>query len=239
VEDFLLEGHLRCPFCHTRLRHLGENYDHPMESLLCNDCGHRFIDANVVVGCFNCGTRSWPDELIVKNIFGFKITDKGKTSARVGTIENIYNIFDSLNYIDPPYFNKLLDWHINLHKRYPSEHFSLIGSNIVNLPEVVLSVGREKALKLSNGMARRLREMIRTTDVSTRTSANTIWLLLPKTKEEGAKVLQDRIAKLSTLSDDELPLQLKVISFSAPNELLDMDNAEIIMARLSGELTND
>ncbi|WP_213698331.1 diguanylate cyclase [Acetomicrobium sp.] len=241
VEDFLLEDHLRCPFCHTRLRHLGEDYDHPMESHSCNDCGHRFIDPDVVVDCFNCRTRSDTDELIIKNIYGFKITNKGKTAARVGTMEDVYSIFDSLNYMAPPYFSKLMNWLLDLHKRYPQDNFSVVGIYISNLPDIALKLGREKTLRLANEIARRLRQLIRGTDVSTRTSINNLWLLLPKTDKAGANVLAERIKNLSSLIDIDYEgtLEFKIALFSTPDDLMDADDAERILARLSGELGNE
>jgi len=241
VEDFLLEDHLRCPFCHTRLRHLGEDYDHPAESYLCNDCGHRFIDPEVVVDCFNCRTRSDTDELVVKNIHGFRITDKGKTSARVGTMEEIYSLFDHLNYMPPQHFSKLVDWLLELHRRYPEDNFSIVGIYIANLPEVSINIGREKTLALANEIARRLRQLIRGTDVSTRTSVNNLWLLLPKTDKRGAKILSERIKNLESLIeiDYEGTLEFRVALFSTPDDLMDEDDSGRILSRLSGVLGND
>lgn len=239
VENFLLEDHLRCPFCHTRLRHLGEDYDYPMESYLCNSCGHQFIDADVAVDCLNCSARSWPHELVVKNIYTYRLTNKGKTYSRMGTLEDIYStVFDNLNYMNPAYFSKLLDWFIQLHKRYSDERFSIIGINLVNLSEITLTLGRARTLKLANEIARVLRDIVRKTDISSRTSVNTFWLLLPRTDKAGAAVLSRRIKDIERLLDDntDASLQVRIVTFSVPDDLRDMDNAGIIMARLAGEI---
>ena len=42
-EKFLTKGILSCPNCATRLRHIGVDYDRPLENYLCNACHHVFI----------------------------------------------------------------------------------------------------------------------------------------------------------------------------------------------------
>lgn len=238
LENFLLEDRLRCPFCHVQLRHLGEDYDHPLESYLCHSCGQAFIEANVAVECFNCGARSWPDELTVKNLYSFQLTEEGKTACRVGTLEDIYAIFDTLNYMTPAYFKVLLDWLIQIHRRYTSENFSMLGIKWVNMKELSLGLGRERTLRIVNEVVRLLRQLIRKTDVSTRISQDTIWIILPKTDRSGADQLAKRIDQV--ISDSNLQegfsLNIKVVSFSTPDDLTEADNAETLLRRLGAVL---
>lgn len=237
LENFLVEDRLRCPFCHVQLRHLGEDYDHPLESYQCHSCGQAFIEANVAVECFNCKARSWPNELTVKNLYSFQLTEEGKTACRVGTLEDIYAIFDTLNYMTPAYFKVFLDWLIQIHRRYALDNFSMLGMWI-NMEELSLKLGRERTLRLVNEIVHLLRQLIRKTDISTRISQNTIWIILPKTDRSGADRLAKRIEQV--INDFSLQegfsLNIKVASFSTPDDLTEADNAETLLGRLKEAL---
>ncbi len=238
TEDFIQENQMRCPFCSTRLRHLGSDYDHPLESYLCNDCGHRFVEADVVADCFCCRTRSRPDELVVKTVCGYRISEAGKTSARVGSLEDVYALLDSLNYVVPAYFNQLLNWSLLLNRRYSDESFSLIAMRLSNLPELSERLGRQKATQLVDALAGRLRQMVRSTDVTTRTALSTLWLFLPRTDAAGATILAGRIKELERLAAEgsEALLDFRVRAFSSPNDVAEGDDAGRILARMAGEL---
>ncbi|MCD6183110.1 MAG: diguanylate cyclase [Thermovirga sp.] len=112
---------------------------------------------------------------------------------------------------------------------------------MANLAEVSINIGREKTLALANEIARRLRQLIRGTDVSTRTSVNNLWLLLPKTDKTGAKILSERIKNLESLIeiDYEGTLEFRVALFSTPDDLMDGDDSGRILSRLSGVLGNE
>ena len=237
-EDFIQEHQMRCPFCSTRLRHLGSDYDHPLESHLCNDCGHRFVEADVVADCFCCRTRSRPDELVIDSIYGYRISETGKTSARVGSLEDVYVLLDRLNYVVPAYFGQLLDWLLLLNRRYSDANFSLIGLRLVNLAELSEKQGRQRVTQLIDALAGRLRELVRGTDVTTRTALSTLWILLPRTDRAGARTLVDRIAELKklTVEGSGTALDFRLASFSSPSDVVDGDEAGRVLARLSGEL---
>ena len=235
-EDFLQESGYRCPFCSTHLRHLGSDYDHPLESFVCNDCAHRFVEADVVVDCFCCRARSKTDELLVEAIRVFRISEKGKTAARTGSIEDVYALLDRLNYVVPAYFDQLLDWMILLNRRYPDEVFSLLGVRFANLDRISDSIGRQRTTQMMDAIAGRLRELIRSTDVSTRTGTGLLWLLLPRTDSEGASVLEGRILELAGMVDGSIKPDLRSIKITAPEDIQDGVRANNLMTRLTGEL---
>lgn len=237
-EEFLQENRLRCPFCSTRLRHLGSDYDHPLESYGCNDCGHRFVEADVVVSCLCCGARSRPDELTVKAVHSYRIAEAGKTSARVGSLEDVYALLDGLNYVVPAYFSQLLDWLLLLNRRHTDERFSLLAIGLTNLAPLSERVGRQRTIQLVDAVAGRLRQLIRSTDVTTRTALGTLWLLLPRTDAAGAEILADRIRELRELVSDGsgAAIDFRIARFSSPDDLVEGDNAARITARMAGEI---
>ncbi|WP_286934652.1 MULTISPECIES: diguanylate cyclase domain-containing protein [Aminobacterium] len=236
VDDFLQENGYRCPFCGTHLRHLGSDYDHPLESFLCNDCGHKFIEAHVVVDCLSCQTRSDPEELLVNTIHGYRISEKGRAAARVGSIDDVYALLDRLNYVIPAYFNQLLDWMILLNRRYPDQTFSVIGVRFVNLIQVSEKLGRHRASQIVDALAERLRQLIRNTDVTTRTATGILLLLLPMTDEAGASVVGGRILELVNLAETSPKPQFQLVAFSSSQNMREGESASSLLARILGEL---
>jgi hypothetical protein len=80
--------------------------------------------------------------------------------------------------------------------------------------------------------ARRLQEMLRTSDVSTRTSETRLWLFLPFSSVAGFT------ARLQTLFEQQpldtgLPMQVKIRSVQAPAEVRDGERCDDLMQRLS------
>lgn len=243
--EFLRENTLQCPFCGTRLRHLGSDYDHPLESHLCNTCGHQFVEPAVTAACFRCETRTVPEDLVVRHVTGYSLSEKGRTSARIGTLEDVYELLDQFNYVVPAYFLQLLDWQMALTRRYPDITFSLLGLRFANLPEITDALGRHRTKQLVEAVAERLRNMVRTTDVTTRTSLGIVWLLLPRTDREGARILASRLEAVrglvtpdETLEEGRAPVtfDFRMTVLVAPEDLFPDENASLLLARLSGNL---
>ncbi|MGE6098389.1 hypothetical protein [Aeromonas salmonicida] len=57
-DAFMQQGALRCPKCVTTLRHIGVDYDRPLEKYLCLSCHARFMEAAVLARCHECGQAS-------------------------------------------------------------------------------------------------------------------------------------------------------------------------------------
>ena len=54
-QAFLKGDALVCPNCLSQLRHIGSDYDRPLENYRCRSCGAFFVDAEVDVRCIDCG----------------------------------------------------------------------------------------------------------------------------------------------------------------------------------------
>ncbi|MGF1717948.1 hypothetical protein L4D08_24100, partial [Photobacterium chitinilyticum] len=59
---FIQSGVMQCPKCSTKLRHIGVDYDRPLERYSCYSCYIRFIEAIVKVRCHDCGEVQTPDD---------------------------------------------------------------------------------------------------------------------------------------------------------------------------------
>lgn len=236
-DTFLVNGRLQCPFCSAVLRHIGSDYDRPLENFLCAGCSRAFTEPEVSCRCFLCGAWSAPDDLVVRLFYEYVLSDKGVLAVRSGTTEDMYAILDMLNYMKPEPFRHILDWMIDLSERPPVVPFSLLLVSFPNLEFLVESIGRRKSMELIEALTKRLRALIRTTDISTRTAEHDLVLLLPKTPQEGCAVLVSKIHELEefTLQPDGSRLELSVKALSYPEDLRKGETAALFVARLKGE----
>ncbi|MCE5201714.1 MAG: diguanylate cyclase [Synergistaceae bacterium] len=197
--DFTRNMSFVCPNCETVLRHLGSDYDHPLESYECCVCGSRFIEPDVKADCFYCRTQTEPEDLAVSNIFSFHISEKGSVAVRTGTMQIAIRLFDDMNNVVFSYFCHTIGWFVNLRKRYPDEAFSVLGIKFSRVYEVEEALGEEFFKELMSEMASRIREMLRNTDMTTSTAPDTFWILLPRTTDEQCNIIARRICALSDL----------------------------------------
>jgi GGDEF domain-containing protein len=175
---------------------------------------------------------------VARNIYGYRIAEKGRTSARVGSLEDVYSLLDQLNFVVPAYFNQTLNWFILMNRRYGDAVFSLVGLRFSNMPEIAESQGHYRTRQLVDAMAERLHEVIRETDMGTRNLMGTVWLLLPRTDAEGCRKLLKRFSSIEEMIPADLSVKpvFTTVCLTAPEGLEARDNAAVLLSRLSEEL---
>ncbi|HHD64029.1 MAG TPA: hypothetical protein ENK96_06650 [Desulfobulbaceae bacterium] len=238
-ERFLRGSALICPQCHAQLRHIGADYDRPLENYTCKGCGHFFQEPDIIAHCQNCGKKNKPDELVPWPVYSYQLTERGEYAVRTGELEDVYSLFDELQNINPVHFSYTVDWLLNLCRRHKEELFSLAGIRVANIPELHKRMGRYRLVELVDSYISRIRETIRTTDLTTRTVNDIIWILLPKTDCPNCDIVVSRILDLKSLTvqDEGIQLEFKTVAFSAPDNMIDGETGEQLLARLEGELT--
>ena len=235
-ETFIQEGRLVCPHCRAKLRHIGADYDRPMDNYACQDCGQSFVEPDVVAQCLGCGARNEPDKLVPEDIHALRLSERGRSAARTGSLEDIYALLDDLNYVRTPYFESLVDWLHALCRRYDEELFSLLGIRLKNIEALTDRLGRHRTAQLIDAFAVRLRESIRLTDLTTRASRRNLWILLPKTGAAGRDILRSRIVELKeqTRQEEDVALDFDVVAYTAPDDMLPDEPSRLTMARIMG-----
>ena len=236
-DKFMQSGTLVCPKCHTHLRHIGSDYDRPLENYSCQACHHSFVEGDVLVRCAICEKDMNPNELIMNEIHTWRLSDKGRTIAFRGEVFDLSSGFDQIDFISKELFIHDLDWLMVMARRYPNINFSLFGIYFANLPDLVELFNHARLLQMLESFAQRLRNLLRTPDLSTRTAENMLWLLLPNTDEQGLIGFQKRIEKSmdKLLEESEYKLDFRFISVNS-QKLSNKENAELLLARLFGEL---
>ncbi|PIE57270.1 MAG: hypothetical protein CSA33_09260 [Desulfobulbus propionicus] len=238
-DGFITPAGLECPNCRTKLRHIGTDYDRALENYFCRDCRASFCETGVVARCHHCLQAAKPEELIPRNIYSFQLTEQGSIAARTGSLENVYAILDTLNNITPIYFNHFLDWALQLSKRYPEAPFNLIGIRLSNILELTNTLGRQRLWELMDEFVTRIRNIVRNTDLTCRTTQQDLWLLLPRISENGCHTLQERILEIKELSwqPEGVGLEFSMVTCIIPEEVDEQEDAKLLIARLQGALS--
>ena len=197
---FLGAGAMACPNCRTRLRHIGTDYDRPLENHSCGRCGEMFAEPDVLARCAVCDETSATDELVVREIASFRLTDYGRMLALHGDAGDLADIFDQSQYLRLPVFEHLLHWQTQVAARHEECQFSLLLIQLTNLDDLSERLGRGRLSMLLHGFAERLQELIRTSDLCTRTGEQDFWLLLPQTDAAGSRQFLQRLEDLTQAS---------------------------------------
>ncbi len=236
-EKFIQTGSLVCPNCHTQLRHIGSDYDRPIENHRCQSCNNAFIDGEVVSRCAVCRKEMSPNDLVSNRIYSWKLSNRGRVIAVRGMSADLSASFDHIDFISEEIFTFNLDWFLIMSRRYSNIHFSLLGIYFANLTELSEVVGHTKLFRILEAFSQRLRGLLRNTDLTTRTTENTIWLLLPNTDEPGLERVHERVEEnlQLLLEDSDKALDYRFVS-AASTQIPKEENADLLLARLYGQL---
>lgn len=123
-EHFRKDAALLCPNCLTQLRHIGSDYDRPLENYRCRECDNLFIDAHVEARCLSCGGRHTPENLQIKEIRPFRLSNKGRIALlkqRIRPSEEATAIDQNSAMLSEDQFNNILNWQLSiLRKKNPN-----------------------------------------------------------------------------------------------------------------------
>jgi ribosomal protein S26 len=75
-DEFIKANTYVCSNCNSDLKHLGKDYDRPLESYTCNSCKHISVEASVTVDCFKCNSITPTQNLIKNTIYNYTLTKK-------------------------------------------------------------------------------------------------------------------------------------------------------------------
>ncbi|NIF24880.1 diguanylate cyclase [Pantoea sp. Tr-811] len=236
--DYLKDGVLVCPNCLTRLRHIGTDYDRPLENYSCQACSAFFVDADIQARCLDCGQQHAPDELLVRNIHDYRLSEAGLLAARQGLDQGFDPYFGGLSLVGVNTFRTLLDWQLELIARHGEPSFALLGVRFKNLGAALARLGPQRGHALLDALIERIQVAIRDTDRCTRTTEEHLWLLLMYTDSVGLQRVTERLNQISELfvGQDLQDIVLTTSGCVAPAQLVEKENAELLMARLAGEL---
>lgn len=231
-DDFKNDGALGCPKCSVALRHIGVDYDRPLTQYACASCHHAFMETSVLARCLDCSAMHQPSALDVREIAALRLSPHGRAALRAGQMQESLAALDAYNYVEPAQFRRMLDWALATQTRHAEIRFGLMLVQFKNTAQVIEEQGAARVFLMLDEFARRLHELLRTSDISTRTEEEMLWLLLPFSSTEGlATRLETALADLSS-GDGVASLQASIRHLQAPRDLQSGDQAVHLMARL-------
>lgn len=237
-ESFLKDGVLLCPNCLNRLRHIGSDYDRPMENYRCRSCQAFFVDAEVQARCLDCGLSHTPDKLRVREVRDFRLAEAGRFRCRQEFSDQSVHHLGRLNLLGGKDFYDLLTWQIQIVRRYPLPAFSLIGLRFINLTSTLSRLGEHHGHAFIDSVSDRLKETVRETDRCSRSTEEYLWIMLPHTDGKGLECVKQRLGRVAELfsAPEVSDISLRVVSITAPQDLLEQEDGELLLARLASEL---
>jgi GGDEF domain-containing protein len=237
-EEYLRHDGLSCPKCAARLRHIGVDYDRALETLACRSCAGRFTEPAVKARCLQCRKLSPTEELTERSYYGLRLSAAGELAARTGQLGDLYKLLDEFSQAHPEYFSRTLEWQLDLSRRHREVQFGLVCLRFANLPLLAARQPRHRVVQTFDGLAQRLRALIRATDLFMREDDEYCWLLLPQTSPQGIGTMLERIAALSeaATADEELRIEITTASFRSVDADQGITDARMLMGTLRNRL---
>ncbi|MGH8455576.1 MAG: diguanylate cyclase domain-containing protein [Stenotrophobium sp.] len=173
-----------CPKCGTRLRHIGTDYDRPLETSSCSQCSHIFVEGDVIARCLICDHSMSPTELRTRHIYSWRLTGLGRLAAQGRGAPVAQRPFDSLGYSTREHFETSLEWMLKVSSDCCDFSVGLIGIRLENMAELGVALGSGYAAETLDAFAERLREVMDDVDLATRMDDGTFVLLLPNSDKK-------------------------------------------------------
>jgi GGDEF domain-containing protein len=239
---FIKGDAMSCPNCQQRLRHIGVDYDRPMENYSCGNCKAFFVDPKIEARCLECGEEHEPSSLRVQVIRDFKLTEKARMLCRNGLFfeQTVTEHFAKGNFVSFDSFKALLNWQLQLSRRYPESKFTVLGLHLANLSTVIAKLGFIKGNAFSTSLVERISNMLRETDRACRSLDDHVWILLTHTDAKGALHVEPRIQELAKLFSGEVMQDLKfnILRLESPPAKGFAEDAEMLLRKMKGEASS-
>ena len=219
---FMLQSKLSCPNCLTTLRHIGVDYDRPLENYRCNHCKHMFIEAVIKANCFECSESNNLDDTIHKRYYSYQLHDNSKIRAKTGEIRRLPPGFVG-EQLGQEHFTWMIDWSNKMAIRHKQQHI-LLTLRFDNLGDLMLIESEEDIMAQQDAFIERLKALLRQTDMHCKYNPYCFFFLLPNTSEEFIDVIKNKFFELEKIQIKS-SLEISIKFFALPSEHLREDTS--------------
>jgi len=204
-DAFLQGGQLSCPNCLSKLRHIGVDYDRPLENYRCQSCHSLFTDGVVKVRCLEHGHEQTPEQLIIRTIRHYTLTDEAVAYLRHGSLRHMIPEWIGGS-VSTEHFCWLLLWQNKLAIRHQNSHL-VLAFKFTDIPAVVSRLGEAEAMVRLDALTQRLQSLLRLTDVCCHYRDDLLLFFLPNTPTNHHLVIID---KLQLLIREQIHVQVGI-----------------------------
>ena len=248
-QHFRQNGVLRCPNCLTQLRHIGSDYDRPLENHHCQSCEHLFIDAAVEARCLSCGHRQEPDELRIREVRAFRLSESGRMRCRSGghhSIDSAFPYGKDRRILDRPRFLDLLNWQLSIQRDAKQTSSASAGSTALLALKLIPpgdatedSSAEQNTTELFDTWFEALIESLPESHRVFRQNHDLLWLLIPAGQASDLsnlhQGLETQLQSLQTRALQPLHWQSKACLLN--QAIAPADDAELLQAGMLGAMT--
>ncbi|WP_419419657.1 hypothetical protein ACNVED_14320 [Legionella sp. D16C41] len=238
ISEFMLRGQLRCSRCHVKLRHIGIDYDKPLEDKLCLNCTQSFFEYEVNVTCLVCKKQTLPQDLLTRKLYEYHLDRYGSNLVK-GTEQRLFsNVPQLFKFVDFNAFMALVKWNVKMAKRFKNLSFSLLAVNILNQDDLMLQFGLIEVEKLLYDLFEGLRSIFREIDLCTKDEDQLIFFL-PMTDENANTFIIKKIQNFLEKTWRKREPKIKIgLSYISSTEIIKLDLSEdLLLSELRGWVT--
>ncbi len=199
--SFQRRGKLECPKCLTQLRHIGVDYDRPLENHVCHSCSSLFVEAATISQCLSCDSKIKVEELVVRKIYQYRLGEVGEYIFQHGKSIQAPEL-SIKGKVEVSFFQNLLVWLNKVALRHKEQHL-LLGLHLPTIDEYGKQYGDAKLFSLMDQLTRRLSGLFRDTDICCQYKQDVLLVLMPNTTNASLSVLQQKLSDLGDLVEDE------------------------------------
>jgi hypothetical protein len=195
-ERFVRGDQRQCPKCGNRLRHIGSDYDRPLETNVCHSCDHVFVEGEVEARCAICRHASPTTRLRLRKVHAWRLSGLGCLAAQGQAAGGGPVLFEPRQYLPYPQFVGSLEWSLKL-VREAEFGFTLVGLHLENLEPLRGALGAGRTAELLEACTERLRESLGEADLATHADQETLFLLLPHADRKRLSALHRTVRGLA------------------------------------------
>ncbi|HCE2130016.1 diguanylate cyclase [Vibrio parahaemolyticus] len=230
--SFQRRGKLECPKCLTQLRHIGVDYDRPLENHVCHSCSSLFVEAATISQCLSCDSKIKVEELVVRKIYQYRLGEVGEYIFQHGKSIQAPEL-SIKGKVEVSFFQNLLAWLNKVALRHKEQHL-LLGLHLPTIDEYGKQYGDAKLFSLMDQLTRRLSGLFRDTDICCQYKQDVLLVLMPNTTNASLSVLQQKLSDLGDLVEDE-EFELDVFAWDLPDPVIE-GSVSVWIESLMGEI---
>ena len=196
-QRFMHGDQRQCPKCGTRLRHIGSDYDRPLETNVCSACDHVFVEGEVEARCAVCRHSMPTTRLRLRKIHAWRLSGAGCLAAQGDAPGQAQALFEPRQYLPYPHFLGSLEWSLKMVRHGSAPGFAVAALQLENHEALNHALGVGRTAELLDACAERLRESLEEVDLAVRADQETIFLLLPGADRKRLTALHRTVQQLT------------------------------------------
>ncbi|MEI6860334.1 MAG: hypothetical protein V5788_11345 [Shewanella sp.] len=230
-DSFNKQMGLSCPNCTQDLRHLGVDYDRPIENQHCTNCDSIFIESHVEAECLHCMVHNKLADLQVRNIYDYCLETSGRHLVRQGKDQGLLALLPG-DAMTSAQFEWLISWQNQLATRHGHEH-TIVSLHMLNLNEFIIQEGETKGFAQLDALQERIRSTIRVTDACSYFTEYGLLMFLPFTKIDQIKIIYRKIFEVKN-SQVASQIEIRVRAIALPDNQFGDDVQAWLTDKLAG-----